>query len=392
MPAQHAPPPICTTPLPPSLSIIHLRKEWTRKCHDWKNRKHNDLVLYPPIPSDCRWWLHTVFRCQGAGRMEDTMKSIMAAQRPNVLHHATKPPWSGCYFANHEIRFVVFGKSRWASGFFDEFHQSRKLWDQHGPTINKSPLSIYSSTIVIYNPRRNLGCEWVPNQCSYIYCLVIASRSVGFHQTLKLHLSTMSTCFIRKVALQGFTWRDKHTPDYSMSCWSLKPFKCYINLIQFITYHWFIVYHHSITEKTRNTHDSAVTLPHVLGYHRPPVRTKGLFKMMLTRWWSRIPYLRILRKDLELKTVQWSKEDIESMSHVRTLRRETKELSSIIRNIILLHIITHYYPRPVAVPNRPEKKIRDHKRPHRSIVWLRPATSCTTCLLRLPRYPEMVAR
>ena len=87
-------------------------------------------------------------------------------------------------------------------------------------------------------------------------------------------------------------------------------------------------------KRTRNTHDSAVTLPHVLGYHRPPVRTKGLFKMMLTRWWSRIPYLRILRKDPELKTVRWSKEDIESMSHVRALRRETKELSSIIRNII----------------------------------------------------------
>lgn len=196
----------------------------------------------------------------------------------------------------------------------------------------------------------------------------------------------MSTCFIQKVALQCFTWRDKHTPDYSMSCWWLKPFKCYINLIQFITYHWFIVYHHSITEKTRNTHDSAVTLPHVLGYHRRPVRTKGLFKMMLTRWWSRIPYLRILRKDLELKTVQWSKEGIESMSHVRTLRRETKELSSIIRNIITIT------QDRLLSPTDLKKKIRDHKRPHRSIVWLRPATSCTTCLLRLPRYPEMVAR
>ena len=98
------------------------------------------------------------------------------------------------------------------------------------------------STIVIFLYAGTLDVSEFPTNVT-TDCLVIVSRSVGFHQTLKLHLSTTSTCFIRKVALQGFTWRDKHTPDYSMSCWWLKPFKIIQVLYQFISiYHLSPVY------------------------------------------------------------------------------------------------------------------------------------------------------
>lgn len=52
----------------------------------------------------CQFLEGLIVSCQGSGRMDETTKSIMAAQMPSVRHQATKPRF---HFHGEVRRFVL---------------------------------------------------------------------------------------------------------------------------------------------------------------------------------------------------------------------------------------------------------------------------------------------